>query len=386
MKYIYRFFIFSISKHLLQIIVLPVLFFSLLQTGCSKKTEIQPYDKQGYKNPAIIYLLSDTPDQGKDDRGNLLHSIKDFSSIASQEIPFTPWPQALRISDIAETEDGTIVISINKRGVITFREPGVFLSEIAHESFTDYTSGKIITDHNFVLCQVYTDSFFNNNLSVPKSPLVEINIDTKKSINSRHNYPAATNNLSLINLKKIDDKWFSAWKKSDTTGTSFKYFIHNNPLGENAAEITESKFMFANKFLNKSNLPDNLKDFISKITKVEINNNSIIEVEVRSRDSEVLTIYLLGVAGSTSSHYEKMCISAEPGKYFISYRGEIYILEDGNSYLFSGVEKLPNNYNYTVLYASNDILYAAWEQQRFFLSGACGLSLIDKKRVDKIPQ
>ena len=384
MKYICRIY-FSISKYLLQSVLL---FFFILQTGCSNKSDITSNDKPGYQNPVSIFLLSDTSDQIKGNQEEWFYSIKDFSLITAQTRSLTPWPQAVRISDIAETENGAIVILINKKGVITVAGSASIndTAKITHESLANYTSEEIITNSNLVLCHVYNDTFFDNNFSVPLSPFVEIDIDNKKSIYRQNDYPAITNNFSLINLKKIDDKWFSAWKKSNDNGTIFKYFMHNSPLGENASEITESRFMLANQVLNNSNLPNNLKDFISNITKVEINNNFIIEVELRSKDNPVVTKYLLGTAGSDSSHYEKMCVSSEQGKYFISYKGEIYLIENGNLYCFSGVEKLPHNYNYTVLYASGDTLYAAWEQQRFFLTGACGLTLIDKKRVDKITQ
>ena len=410
------------QRYVCRICLLFILFFSFLQASCSNKSDITSHeDKTEYQNPVFIYLLSDTPDQGKDAQEEWFYNVKDFSQITAQTRPLIPWPKAVRISDIAETENGTIVVFINKKGVVTLadylagstsgngttgnatsiklnkettgiiqkpslQEIDFFSSKITHESFANYTSGKIIINKNFALCHVYIDTFFDNNFSAPLSPFTEIDIDNKKSIYSQHNYPAITKSFSLVNLKKADDKWFSAWKKSDANGTMFKYLMHNSPLGENASEITESRFMHANQVLNKSNLPNILKDFISDITKVEINNNSIIEVELRSKDDPVVITYLLGIAGSDSSHYEKMCVSSEQGKYFISYKGEIYLIENDKLYCFSGVEKLPTDYNYTVLYSSGDTLYAAWEQQRFFLTGACGLTLIDKKRVDKIPQ
>ena len=401
-----------------------ILFFLFLQTGCSNKSEIPQNAKQGYKKPVSIYLLSAASDPSfyRDlqaaDKEEWFYSVKDFSIITAREKPLVPWPRAVRISDIVETENGTIVILINKKGVAAFQEIGAFQgagafqgtaavqkaadfqgdgflsAKITDESFSNYTSGKIITNNNSILCHVYADTFFDENFSAPLSPFVEIDIDKKKSTYTKHNYPVSTNDYSLINLKKINDKWFSAWKKSNAKETLFKYFVHSSHLGENAGEIAESKFMLADQFLNNSNLPDTLKKFISNITKPEISNNSIIEVEIRSKDNQVVTTYLMGTAGSDSSHYEKMCVSPEraealagsAGRYFISYKGGIYFIENNNVYLLSGVEKLPNNYRYTVLYASEEMLYAAWEQQRFFLTGACGFTLIEKKRVDKIQQ
>ena len=406
--------------------LLYLLFFSFLFTGCSNSSEITEY-----KNPVSIYLLSDTSGvessasariggaktsaSGESSSGvktsakvepsvkvepSLANAgftenareewfiqVKDFSKNSIKERSFIPWPQAVRISDIAETENGTIVFLINKKGIIAGNGAGGLLSssKISHENLDKYTSGKIITNRNSILCHVYIDTFFDKTLSCPISPFIEIDIDNKKSINSQHKYPAVIKNFSLINLKKIEDKWFSAWKKSDTKGTKFKYFVHNTPLGENAKEISESGFMLADQFLNKSNLPDQVKKFIFNITKKEI-NNCVIELELRNKDNPAVITYLLKAAGSESSHYEKMCVSLDQGSYFLSYKGEIFLIEKDNLYLLTGVEKLPQNISYTVLYVSGNTLYAAWEEQNFFFTGASGLTLIDKKRVDKIQQ
>ncbi len=391
-----------------------IIFFSLFQTGCSNKKDNKKESVE-FKNPVSIYLLSPPA------REEWFTGIKDFSA-ATGASEMVPWPQAVRITDIAETENGAIVILVNKRGVIAGKvsaaDSGISLqnskassinkdqpanakkksnnndnnpsysliSQITHESLDACTSGKIVKGGGSILCHVYIDSFFDNSLSLPSSPFVEIDIDNSKSIYSRHSYPDALSKLSLINLKKIDDKWFSAWKKSDNNGTFFKYFIHNSAIGENASEIAESRFMLANQFLNKSNLPDNIKEFIFNITKTEQDNNSVIELELRSKNISAVSTYLLGAAESNSSKYEKICAASEQGKYFISYKGEIYLIENSGIFKLSGAGKLPDNYNYTVLYAAEDTLYAAWEQQNFFLTGASGFSLIDIKRVDKIPQ
>ncbi|MCL2792910.1 MAG: hypothetical protein FWD87_07445 [Spirochaetaceae bacterium] len=363
--------------------------FSFLQTGCSKRPEILSHGEEVYIYPVSIFLLP--PAHGEE----WFYNVKDFSIITMQARPLIPWPQAIRITDIAETENGTIVILINRKGVVSvcsnnegapFCGSEFFSTKITNESLAKFTSGKIITDNNFILCHIYADTFFNDNFYVPLSPFIKIDIDNKKSIHSQHNYPAIINDFSLINLKKRDGNWFSAWKKVDAHATVFKYFMHNSSLGENAIEIAESRFKQANWFLNNSSLSDSIKKFISNIAKAEIDNNYIIEVELRSKDNPVVTTYLLGTAGSNSNHFEKMCIAIEEEKHFISYKGKIYFIENDSLYLLSGVEKLPPNFRYTVLYASGGILYAAWEEQSFFLTGASGLTIIDKKRVDKILQ
>ena len=375
------------SKYLLSCALLFSLIF--LQTGCSNKSEIQEYKKH-----VSIYLLSAASGQ------EWFNSVKDFSAITAQEKALVPWPKAVRITDIAETENGTIVILVNKKGVAVIggidtnidNDKSVFSSKITDESLSNFSSGKIITGINSVLCHIYIDSFFDNNLPFPLSPFAEIDFDNKKTtpaggaVYKAHNYPAIIDNLSLINIKNIGDKWFSAWKKSDTNETILKYFVHNSAMGENASEISESEFMRTNLLLNDSNLPDNIKEFISNIIEVEKSNNSVIELELRSKDNPVVITYLAGAVGSNSSYYEKMCVSAEQDIYFISYKGEIYLIENNNIYMFSELEKLPNNYNYTVLYVSEGTLYAAWEYQSFFLTGASGLTLIDIKKVDKILQ
>ena len=359
-----------------------------MQTGCSNKRE-----SAENKNPVLIYLLSAASGE------EWLKNVKDFSAIIAQERAAVPWPQAVRITDIAETENGKIAVLINKKGVITANpadssinfadnaeniDAGLFFSsKITHEGLNNFTSNEIIKDSDTLLCHVYIDTFFDNSFSSPPSPFIQIDIDNKKSAYSQHNFPAVTDKFSLINLKKIDEKWFSAWKKSNSKETVFKYFIHTSPTGENCVEITESMFMIPNQFVNKSNLPDTVKQTILNIAKSEIKNNTVIEFEIRSKDNPVVMKYLLGASGK---NYEKICISLAKEKYFISYKGEIYIIENDKLYLFPGAAKLPRNYNYTVLYAFEDMLYAAWEEQNFFLTGAAGLTMIDEKRVDKIPQ
>ncbi|MCL2293890.1 MAG: hypothetical protein FWC36_03385, partial [Spirochaetes bacterium] len=380
-----------------------ILLFSYLQTGCSSKSEIAEY-----KSPVSIYLLSagkqKIPMVGIAAEEVWFTRVKNFSAVAAQDREFVPWPQAVRVSDIAETENGTIVILINKKGVAVVNEAAVtnnsllFSSKITHESLSSYTSGKIITDlgagSNSILCHIFVDSFFVDNPVPPFSPFIKIDFDymrngavlTGNAVYSQHNYPAAVNNFSLIDLKKVNNEWYSAWKKSDATRTMFKYFTHSSAVGENASEITETRFRFANRSLSESNFSDKLKEFISNVIKNEANTNSVIELKLRSKNNPVVMTYLLRAAGDDSRYYKKICVAAAQGRYFISYNGKIYLIENDNLYLLSGVEKLPHGFRYTALYASGNKLYAAWEQQNFFLTGASGLTLIDIKRVDKIPQ
>jgi hypothetical protein len=90
-------------------------------------------------------------------------------------------------------------------------------------------------------------------------------------------------------------------------------------------------------------------------------------------------------------NYKKICMAlvnnynkSQNELYFITFDGKLYAVgytEGSGAAINTLLEKLPQGYEYTALYANNSTLYAAWEEQMLFLTGFCGLLTIDLNRI-----
>jgi len=302
-----------------------------------------------------------------------------------------PWPLAVRISDIAGTDEGTAVC-VNGKGAALFGMSGggddifYFTAEI----FAYKTTGNIIKKENSILCHIYKNTFFTGDyLSDDYGPFVEIDLKgntVKKyapgNLTVHSSFPSGYS-LTELNLK--GKEWYSAWKQSSKTKTMFRYFTHTTPEGENIREINEQIFKSSIMELNESTAPDLLKNSIVQLLEKMGGTNKIIDLTLRGPDMPAPLEYSAGNLNGNREKYEKINAAAGEGQYFFTYGKRIYTVENNKIFMLE-VDKLPQDYYYTALYWQNGKLYAAWEQQQFYLTGKAGLSIINEKKVDKITQ
>ncbi len=302
-----------------------------------------------------------------------------------------PWPLSVRISDIAGTDYGTAVC-VNRKGIALFGLSGGEgdISYFADENFAKKTTGNIIKKENSILCHIYKNTFFTDDyLSDDSDPFVEIDLKgntvKKYAPDKPTAYPSFLAGYSLTELNLKEKIWYSAWKQSSKTKTLFRYFTHTTPEGENIREVTEQIFKSSIMELKESTAPVLLKENIVQLLEIMDGTNKIIDLTLRGPDMPAPLEYSAGSLNGNREKYEKINAAEGDGKYFFTYNKRIYTTEN-NKILMLEIDKLPEDYFYTALSYQNGKLYAAWEQQQFYLTGEAGLSIINEKKVEKITQ
>ena len=297
-----------------------------------------------------------------------------------------PWPLAVRITDIIE-KSGYVTASVNRKGIALLNTlPDIFCLE--NEMFSDATSGIMAEEKNSLLIHLYRNTFFPAGSSTSVfTPFAMFDPEEKKIKSADHSFPANIALFSPVELYFRDEKWYSVWKSEVQERTAFKYFIHSSPDGIDSAEISEKTFLASQLLLSASNISPFLKEIVNNVISLNNSDNYLIELTVREKEAQAFKSYLTGRVDGNAEKYEKMC-AAEigEGKYFVSYRGNIYQGDGEKLYMIDGEAALPEGLVYTALLYFQDKLYAAWEYQQFYLTGAAGLVIIDEKSIDKTKQ
>ncbi|MDX9800358.1 MAG: hypothetical protein RBT69_03365 [Spirochaetia bacterium] len=330
---------------------------------------------------AIVHLLLES------DEGKWFREISSPGNRAGNEVLLYPWPLSVRISDIAGAAEGAAVY-VNRKGIALFDSNSNFnnVSYFADEDFTKNTAGNIVKKENTILCHIYKNTFFTSSShSDPSYPFIEI--DLKNNVIKKHvsEYPGYLSEYSLTELNLSDTNWYSAWKKSNSDKTIFRYFIHSTPEGKDIKEITENSFKSSVQELDKGNASPVLKNQIDHLLKIKNGTQKIIDLTLRDPDYPAPINYSVNSQLGNREKYEKISAAEWNGRYFFAYGKNIYTAENDKISMLK-IESLPENYYYTSIYYLGGKLYAAWEQQQFYLTGEAGLSIIDEKKVDKITQ
>ena len=337
------------------------------------------------------------------DNENIAFSTLD--SLRDNEIPhgtapagkMVPWPHAPRITDITHSEKKVYCL-VNRAGMVQSPDFSVKSRELKETLFNNYTAGYMVKSRGELFAHLYLNTFFDDTPSgkrIPlESPFIRILPDGAEVANSVFEDPEI--NLSaegyyLVDLKRNsfngdDSIWISAWKRSSADVVEFRYYSHENFLGRSSRQITETQYKQSTPLLSQTSLPVAVKNLALFVLEKNGRGNTVVDMVYRGENMDYPFSCLVFMRDAENGDYEKICATSEGEKYFASYGRNIYSHVDGDFFYLSGVEELPGKYSYTALFACNGLLYAAWEEQSFFLTGRAGLSIIDIERVDKIRQ
>ena len=335
--------------------------------------------------PAAIinYIIkADESNTGRQGQWFYESSIENYQYTESLK----PWPLAVRITDIIE-KSGYVTASVNRKGIALLNTlPDI--SCLENEMFSDATSGIMAEGKNTLLIHLYSNTFFPaGSVTAFYSPFAEFDTIEKKIKKADHYFPENTALFSPAELYFRDEKWYSVWKSEVRERTFFKYFIHSSPDGIDAEEITENTFLASRQILSASNISSSLKEIVNYIISKNNSDKYLIELTVRENDAQAFKSYLTGRVDGNAENYEIMCAAeVNEGKYFVSYRGNIYQSDGERFYTIGGEAALPEGLVYTALLYFEGKLYAAWEYQQFYLTGKAGILIIDEKSIDKTSQ
>lgn len=359
----------------------------LFLSGCAKNSSDSGQAERKTETDAalpVIHLLLETEPS---DNTQWFREISFLGNSQKAEAELYPWPLSVRISDIAGTDEGAAVC-VNGKGIAFFSPAGgkSRISYIAVEDFAKKTTGNIIKKENSILCHIYKNTFFTDDLiSDDSAPFVEIDLKDNSVKKFVPESPVFPSGYSLTELNLKEEIWYSAWKQSDKSKTVFRYFTHTTPGGENLKEITEAVFKSSVRELDKSNAPVLLKKSLDHLLETKGGTKKIIDLTLRSPYLPAPVSYSVNSQNGNREKYEKINAAAGDEKYYFAYGKGIFTAEN-NKISMLEIDKLPEDYYYTALYYQDGKLYAAWEQQQFYLTGEAGLSIIDEKKVDKITQ
>lgn len=354
--------------------------------------------KEGAPQPETVwhYII-------ESDNENIVFSA--LGSLQDNEIPhgtepagkMVPWPHAPRITDINQSEKKVYCL-VNRAGITQSPDFSLKGRDLKGALFNSYTAGYMVKNRGELFAHLYLNAFFDDTLSGKRitleSPFIRILPDGAGVANSVFEYPET--NLSaegyyLVDLKRNSFNvgavvWVSAWKRSSAEAAEFRYYSHENFLGRNSRQITEALYRQSASLLSQTSLPTAIKNLAAFLIEKNSRENTVVDMVYRDKKIDYPFSCLVAMPDAENGDYSRICATAEGEKYFASYDRNIYSHEEGDIFCFSGVEELPEKYSYTALFACNGLLYAAWEEQSFFLTGRAGLSIIDIERVDKIRQ
>lgn len=385
-------------------LLLTVLSFSLLFTGCKKNQ-----DRKRTQNSINVEIT-------KTNHAWYYFTNNSFKQIDKpQNSPLQgqkPWTEAIRISSAnnsAESQDLTTAYAVvNRLGILKFDGDMIELSpDVA--LFTNRTAGNLVFLNNTPIFSVYKSAFFNDTIIDP---------DYKKN-DSEHLFlvqfdPAAQISYPLLNCNNITDKansevtdfywngleWCCSIKTISDTRNEFSY-ITFKPLAPlltlspstatKAISVNETDsdfFRNTKKQLDYENAPERIKKLLSGF-----DTDFPFIIEVKNAGGSSPRVY-------TNSEQKNLTFGDEAelnAKAILSQSWSAALFEDGTLFLEGALPghhilrsgmpvairlpKLPAGFVYSDFVISGSTLYAAWEETSFFMSGRSGFLRVSLDRT-----
>ncbi len=378
------------AKKIAAIIVFSAMFFSCKKNG-------QKFDEQKIietKAKHTWYYFSD---------GNLKKAAE-ISSVP--QIPFKPWTEAARISDISVQDSKNDSIPkgfavVNRTGILVFEDEKIDFYKDS-EIFSNSTQGNLVFYNDTPVFSVYRNTFFNRqNFSKNQMHIFLVQFNTEQNVC----YPVLTvENLGLPFTAEITDFiwdgqfWTCSVKDSgdgsEKINFSYLTFQPKTELtsispknAENSifvTDTTEKEFRNAKSPEKFSKAPERIKKLLFSLPE---NFSYSIKVKTASghtprtfeNNRNSLETPVLEASAILSDTWTA-CLFAD-GTFFLN--GALFenrILNHGKNVALK-LPKLPSGFFYREFALSGTHLYASWEENSFYTIARSGFICIDLNEI-----
>lgn len=334
-------------------------------------------------------------------------NLKKAEGISSvPQIPFKPWTEATRISDISVQDSKYDSIPkgfaiVNRTGILVFEDDKINLYRDS-EIFSNSTQENLVFYDDTPIFSVYRNSFFNRQNFLENSMhtfLVQFN--TAQNVC----YPVLTvENLGLPSTAEITDfiwdgQFWTCSVKDSGNGSekiSFSYLTFQPKTeltsilpktAENSifiTETTEKEFRNAKSPEDFSKTPERIKKLLSSLPKnfscsIKVKTASghtprIFESNRNRAENEILE------ATAILSDTWTACLFTDGTFYLNGALFENRILNHGKNIALK-LPKLPSGFYYKEFAISGTNLYASWEENSFYTIARSGFICVDLNEI-----
>ncbi len=334
-------------------------------------------------------------------------NLKKAEGISSvPQIPFKPWTEATRISDISVQDSKYDSIPkgfaiVNRTGILVFEDDKINLY-CDSEIFSNSTQENLVFYDDTPIFSVYRNSFFNRQNFLENSMhtfLVQFNTEQNVC------YPVLTvENLGLPSTAEITDfiwdgQFWTCSVKDSGNGSekiSFSYLTFqpkteltsiSPKTAENSifiTETTEKEFRNAKSPEDFSKTPERIKKLLSSLPKnfscaIKVKTASghtprIFESNRNRAENEILE------ATAILSDTWTACLFTDGTFYLNGALFENRILNHGKNIALK-LPKLPSGFYYKEFAISGTNLYASWEENSFYTIARSGFICVDLNEI-----
>lgn len=334
-------------------------------------------------------------------------NLKKAEGISSvPQIPFKPWTEATRISDISVQDSKYDSIPkgfaiVNRTGILVFEDDKINLYRDS-EIFSNSTQENLVFYDDTPIFSVYRNSFFNRQNFLENSMhtfLVQFNTEQNVC------YPVLTvENLGLPSTAEITDfiwdgQFWTCSVKDSGNGSekiSFSYLTFqpkteltsiSPKTAENSifiTETTEKEFRNAKSPEDFSKTPERIKKLLSSLPKnfscsIKVKTASghtprIFESNRNRAENEILE------ATAILSDTWTACLFTDGTFYLNGALFENRILNHGKNIALK-LPKLPSGFYYKEFAISGTNLYASWEENSFYTIARSGFICVDLNEI-----
>ncbi len=334
-------------------------------------------------------------------------NLKKAEGISSvPQIPFKPWTEATRISDISVQDSKYDSIPkgfaiVNRTGILVFEDDKINLY-CDSEIFSNSTQENLVFYDDTPIFSVYRNSFFNRQNFLENSMhtfLVQFNTEQNVC------YPVLTvENLGLPSTAEITDfiwdgQFWTCSVKDSGNGSekiSFSYLTFqpkteltsiSPKTAENSifiTETTEKEFRNAKSPEDFSKTPKRIKKLLSSLPKnfscsIKVKTASghtprIFESNRNRAENEILE------ATAILSDTWTACLFTDGTFYLNGALFENRILNHGKNIALK-LPKLPSGFYYKEFAISGTNLYASWEENSFYTIARSGFICVDLNEI-----
>lgn len=369
--------------------------FSVIFFSCRKNSQqFIEQEKTGTNAKHAWYYFSD---------GNL-KKAEGISSVP--EIPFKPWTEAARISDISvqDSKDDSVpkgFAVVNRTGILVFNDGEAKLFQDS-EIFSNSTQGNLVFYNGTPIFSVYRNSFFNQKIPAENSMhvfLAQFNTDQNVC------YPVLdVENFGLPQSAEITDfiwdgQFWTCSVKDSGNGNekiNFSYFTFqpkteltsiSPQTAENSIFVTaatEKEFRNAKSPEDFSKAPERIKKLVSSIPA-----DFSYSVKVKTASGHSPRIFVNNRKRAETENLEASAILSgtwaaclfPDGTFFLN--GALFenrILNHGKNVALK-LPKLPSGFFYKEFAVSSSHLYASWEENSFYKIARSGFICVDLNEI-----
>lgn len=378
------------AKKIAAIIAFSATFFS-----CKKnETKINEQKISETKAKHSWYYFSD---------GNL-KKAEGISSVP--QIPFKPWTEAVRISDISVQDSKYDSVPkgfaiVNRTGILVFEDEKI---NFYHDSeiFSNSTQENLVFYNDTPIFSVYRNSFFNRQSFLENSMhtfLVQFNTEQNVC------YPILTvENFGLPATSEITDfiwdgQFWTCSVKDSGNGSekiNFSYLTFqpkteltsiSPKTAENSIFITnttEKEFRNAKSPEDFSKAPERIKRLLSSLPK-----NFSCSIKVKTASGHTPRIFESNRNRAENEIHEATAILSDTWAACLFADGTFYlngalfenrILNHGKNIALK-LPKLPSGFYYKEFAISGTRLYASWEENSFYTIARSGFICVDLNEI-----